>query len=300
MRSLLTRRLAFLCAAAFVGYATVAGVGYMVSFYARDEMGLGPLERGARAGLLRLLRLPARAAAGRRRAEDRAGSGGRDRCADVGGLRRAARLQHGALAARALWTLAGAGSVLLWTGLNTLALESVPENRGGATSVFGAFRFAGSALSPYVFLPLYNTDPSRRIRGLCRSPPCVIVPLAIAIRTLSAEPVPRPATVSCRPMSDCIFCGIAAGTMPAERVHADERTVAFLDIFPACDGHVLVIPRAHADDVHAADPADVAACAQTAQLMAGRSAARSAATASRSRRPTAAPPGRPSSTTTCT
>jgi histidine triad (HIT) family protein len=71
-------------------------------------------------------------------------------------------------------------------------------------------------------------------------------------------------------MSDCIFCGIAAGTMPAERVHSDERTVAFLDIFPACDGHVLVIPRAHADDIHSADPADVAAVARTAQLMAGR------------------------------
>jgi histidine triad (HIT) family protein len=71
-------------------------------------------------------------------------------------------------------------------------------------------------------------------------------------------------------MSDCIFCGIAAGTMPAERVHEDERTVAFLDIFPACDGHVLVIPRAHADDIHSLDPADVAAVAQTAQIMAGR------------------------------
>jgi histidine triad (HIT) family protein len=71
-------------------------------------------------------------------------------------------------------------------------------------------------------------------------------------------------------MSDCIFCAIAAGEMPAEIVHADERTVAFLDIFPAARGHVLVIPRAHADDIHGADPADLAACAQTARLMAGR------------------------------
>ena len=71
-------------------------------------------------------------------------------------------------------------------------------------------------------------------------------------------------------MSDCIFCGIAAGTMPAERVYEDDRTVAFLDIFPACDGHVLVIPRAHADDIHSLDPADAAAVAQTAQQMAGR------------------------------
>ena len=71
-------------------------------------------------------------------------------------------------------------------------------------------------------------------------------------------------------MSDCIFCSIAAGTMPAERIYEDERTVAFLDIFPACDGHVLVIPRAHADDIHSLDPADVAAVAQTAQIVAGR------------------------------
>jgi histidine triad (HIT) family protein len=71
-------------------------------------------------------------------------------------------------------------------------------------------------------------------------------------------------------VSDCIFCGIAAGTMPAERVYEDERTIAFLDIFPAADGHVLVIPRAHADDIHSLAPADLSAGAQTAQAMAGR------------------------------
>jgi histidine triad (HIT) family protein len=71
-------------------------------------------------------------------------------------------------------------------------------------------------------------------------------------------------------VSDCIFCGIAAGTMPAERVYEDERTIAFLDIFPAADGHVLVIPRAHADDIHSLTPADLSAVAQTAQAMAGR------------------------------
>jgi histidine triad (HIT) family protein len=71
-------------------------------------------------------------------------------------------------------------------------------------------------------------------------------------------------------MSDCIFCGIAAGAMPAERIFEDDRTVAFLDIFPACEGHVLVIPRAHAGDIHSLAPDDVAAVARTAQAMAGR------------------------------
>jgi histidine triad (HIT) family protein len=71
-------------------------------------------------------------------------------------------------------------------------------------------------------------------------------------------------------MSECIFCGIAGGTLPAERIFEDDRTVAFLDIFPACQGHVLVIPRAHADDIHSLGPGDVAAVAQTAQAIAGR------------------------------
>jgi histidine triad (HIT) family protein len=71
-------------------------------------------------------------------------------------------------------------------------------------------------------------------------------------------------------MSDCIFCAIAAGSMPAERIYEDEHTVAFLDIAPACDGHLLVIPRAHSDDIHSADPATLGAVAATVQQMAAR------------------------------
>jgi histidine triad (HIT) family protein len=71
-------------------------------------------------------------------------------------------------------------------------------------------------------------------------------------------------------MSDCIFCGIVAGAMPAERVYEDDHTVAFLDIAPACDGHILVIPRAHSDDIHSADPATLGAVAATVQQMAAR------------------------------
>jgi histidine triad (HIT) family protein len=43
----------------------------------------------------------------------------------------------------------------------------------------------------------------------------------------------------------CIFCRIAAGEVPAEVVARDERTIAFLDVTPLADGHVLVVPRAH-------------------------------------------------------
>jgi histidine triad (HIT) family protein len=50
-------------------------------------------------------------------------------------------------------------------------------------------------------------------------------------------------------VSDCIFCAIVAGDAPATRVYEDERTLAFMDINPATDGHALVIPKAHARDL---------------------------------------------------
>ncbi len=46
-------------------------------------------------------------------------------------------------------------------------------------------------------------------------------------------------------MPDCLFCGIAAGRIPATIVSANSRTVAFRDINPQAPVHVLVIPRAH-------------------------------------------------------
>jgi MFS family permease len=59
----------------------------------------------------------------------------------------------------ALWTLAGAGSAMAWAGLNVLTVEAVPGNRAGGTSVIGAFKFAGSAVAPVLWLPLYHADP---------------------------------------------------------------------------------------------------------------------------------------------
>ena len=50
-------------------------------------------------------------------------------------------------------------------------------------------------------------------------------------------------------VADCLFCRIVAGEIPATRVDEDERTIAFMDINPALDGHTLVIPRAHVRDL---------------------------------------------------
>jgi histidine triad (HIT) family protein len=56
----------------------------------------------------------------------------------------------------------------------------------------------------------------------------------------------------------CIFCRIVAGEIPAEIVHTDAAAVAFLDVTPLADGHVLVVPRLHAARVEEL-PAEAAA-----------------------------------------
>ncbi|MDP1847334.1 MAG: HIT domain-containing protein [Solirubrobacteraceae bacterium] len=69
---------------------------------------------------------------------------------------------------------------------------------------------------------------------------------------------------------DCLFCQIVAGEIPATVIAEDERTIAFMDINPASRGHALVIPRAHARDVHDIDTDDLRAVAATAQTVAAR------------------------------
>ncbi|UCV29266.1 histidine triad nucleotide-binding protein [Ferribacterium limneticum] len=46
-------------------------------------------------------------------------------------------------------------------------------------------------------------------------------------------------------MSDCIFCKIVEGKIPAAKVYEDEDILAFNDINPARPVHVLVIPKRH-------------------------------------------------------
>ena len=46
-------------------------------------------------------------------------------------------------------------------------------------------------------------------------------------------------------MSDCLFCKIAAGEIPSNKVYEDERCYAFYDIAPQAPVHFLVIPKTH-------------------------------------------------------
>ena len=72
-------------------------------------------------------------------------------------------------------------------------------------------------------------------------------------------------------MSDCIFCGIVAGDVPAQVVHVTDRTVAFRDLDPQAPLHVLVIPKEHY--ANAAELADGDAEAAAELLTAAREVA---------------------------
>ena len=57
-------------------------------------------------------------------------------------------------------------------------------------------------------------------------------------------------------MTDCLFCRIVAGAIPATLVHETDRTLAFRDVNPQAPTHVLVIPKAHHQDLAALADAD--------------------------------------------
>lgn len=52
-------------------------------------------------------------------------------------------------------------------------------------------------------------------------------------------------------MPECLFCGIAAGEIPATVVLDGKRVIAFRDVNPQASTHVLVIPRDHYPNVAA-------------------------------------------------
>jgi histidine triad (HIT) family protein len=55
-------------------------------------------------------------------------------------------------------------------------------------------------------------------------------------------------------VTECVFCKIMAGHVPADFVYQDALTVAFVDPRQHNPGHVLVVPRTHINDIRRLDP----------------------------------------------
>ena len=181
LAAVFTRRIGVLCAAGFAGYVGMTGLGFLVSLYSVDAFGLGSTSRGLLLASYGLAGLLFGRAAGN--AADSLGPARAAMLAAVGCAVVVAPmgLVGGPVAYAALWFAAGCGSALLWAALNTIAVDAVPANRAGAVSVFAACKFAGTAVAPLVWLPVYNRSASAAF--LCAG--CallVIVPLCAVLR----------------------------------------------------------------------------------------------------------------------
>ncbi|UWQ31793.1 HIT family protein [Leisingera sp. M527] len=66
---------------------------------------------------------------------------------------------------------------------------------------------------------------------------------------------------------DNIFAKLLRGEIPSARVYEDDDTLAFMDIMPRSDGHLLVIPKTPCRNLLDASPAQMAAVMQTVQKL---------------------------------
>jgi len=58
-------------------------------------------------------------------------------------------------------------------------------------------------------------------------------------------------------MNDCLFCKIATGQIPADKVYEDDRALVFRDISPQAPTHLLAISKKHYAAVHDIPPEEV-------------------------------------------
>jgi MFS family permease len=173
----LTPRAAWTGIAAFLAYLGITGISVVVALRAGDEFGLGPTARG--------ILLAAFGAAGvvvGRHAGALADRQGATRVAIAGAVPCAALLPlmglaPGAALLAALWLAVGIASAHVWAGLNVLTVGSAPANRGGAVSMIGALKFAGSAIAPIAWLALYDSGPEAAFAAAGAS--CLLLALAI-------------------------------------------------------------------------------------------------------------------------
>ncbi len=158
LRDALTPRTRWTAGAAFLAYFAITGVGIVVALRAGDAFGLGPTERGlllAGFGVAGVVAgRPAGGLADRAGAVRVAVTGVLPCCVLVPLL----GVAPDAPALAAVWLAAGVCSALVWAGMNVLTVGAAPANRGGAVSIIGAFKFAGNALAPVVWVALYAVD----------------------------------------------------------------------------------------------------------------------------------------------
>jgi histidine triad (HIT) family protein len=69
-------------------------------------------------------------------------------------------------------------------------------------------------------------------------------------------------------LSDCVFCKIRDGEIPAVKIDEDARTLTFMDVNPLNPGHCLVVTKRHVPNIFEADVEDLKAVVTTAKRIA--------------------------------
>ncbi|HWB55758.1 MAG TPA: MFS transporter [Gaiellaceae bacterium] len=157
-RALLNRWISLLGTTALLGYLGFTAIGFVLALVADDEFGLGSAGRGLLVAGYGVGGIAFGRYAGT--VVDRLGRPG---TAFFGAIGCTAGVL-GLYFAPTVWSLAfvyflvGCASAFVWAGLNTIVVESFPANRAGATSAYSAFKFAGVAIAPLVYVPLFDAD----------------------------------------------------------------------------------------------------------------------------------------------
>jgi MFS family permease len=158
LRSLWSRWIGLVAAAGAAGYLGFTSLGFVVALVCAREFRLGSAATGLVVAAYGLGGIALGRAGGR--AADRIG---RPQTALLGGAACCASVLALAFVPTAwgfglVFLLVGFAGAFAWAGLNTVAVESFPQNRAGAVSAFSAFKFFGLALAPVVYLPLLDED----------------------------------------------------------------------------------------------------------------------------------------------
>ncbi|GAB2851210.1 MFS transporter [Lentzea nigeriaca] len=144
---------------AFVGWACLGGLSFLVAFRLDDVFGLGAGERGVLLTGFGIVGFLTARQVGK--AVDRYGATTTVVVGTTlgGGLIVAVGTSPVAAIVVIAWALTGAAAQGVLVSINALVLQSENANRGGSVSVVQSLRFMGAAAAPLAFVPLYQSHP---------------------------------------------------------------------------------------------------------------------------------------------
>ncbi|MCP2247581.1 MFS transporter [Lentzea aerocolonigenes] len=144
---------------AFIGWACLGGLSFLVAFRLDDVFGLGAGERGVLLTGFGIVGFLTARQVGR--AIDRYGATTTVVVGATlgGGLIAAVGVSPVAAMVVIAWALTGAAAQGVLVSINALVLQSDNANRGGSVSVVQSLRFMGAAAAPLAFVPLYQSHP---------------------------------------------------------------------------------------------------------------------------------------------